>query len=198
MLIDEIDAITSKTENLKKETKPCIVNQLITCMDEQYRLNIPVDHDAGSGSANCIAGYVLVIGATNRPDALDPALRQWFDRDIVIDAPDVVERCYILRVLLRNLKVEVGFNHMTIAACTPGFVGGDLVTLVKKAGIHAVNRIVGMRSNELPNEQKVGVQCKDYCKQPIFDGEMENLSLTMEDFVVILFFYFLQVYPITC
>lgn len=177
IFIDEIDAMTSTTESLQKKTEPCIVEKLIAFMDGACRLNKPLNHDAG---------HVLVIGATNRPDALDPALRQRFDREIVIDVPSDYARGLILKILTRDLKLEAGFDHDKIGRCTLGFVGRDLVALVKKAGTLAINRIMKTREDKLNQEHRSMVQFKDHWRQPFSTDEMENLSITMADFVVIL------------
>ncbi|KAF3627740.1 hypothetical protein FXO37_29713 [Capsicum annuum] len=88
VFIDEIDAIASKTENLQKEMEQHIVTQLLKCMDESYRVVKPNDaeesalpsdkrnSEAKLDGSNSGPGYVLVIGATNRPDAIDPTLRR--------------------------------------------------------------------------------------------------------------------------
>ncbi|CAL5379070.1 unnamed protein product [Camellia sinensis] len=75
VFIDKIDAIASKRENLRREMERRIVTQLMTCMDESHRLVQPVDVDPNAESSNSRLGYVLVIGATNRPDVVDPTLR---------------------------------------------------------------------------------------------------------------------------
>ncbi|KAH6804893.1 cell division cycle 48C [Perilla frutescens var. frutescens] len=147
VFIDEIDAIASKRENLQREMERRIVTQLMTCMDESHRLVKPVDDDAG---------YVLVIGATNRPDAVDPALRRpgRFDREIVLGVPDEVARVEILSVLTSNLKVEGAFDLVKIARSTPGFVGADLAALANKAGNLAMKRIIDKRKAEMSTEQQ--------------------------------------------
>ncbi|GMH13740.1 hypothetical protein Nepgr_015581 [Nepenthes gracilis] len=73
VFIDEIDAIASKRENLQREMEGRIVTQLMTCMDESHRF---VQGNVDSENTESRPGYVLVIGATNRPDAVDPALRR--------------------------------------------------------------------------------------------------------------------------
>ena len=117
VFIDEIDAIASKRENLQSETERRIVTQLMTCMDESHRLVQPVNVDPNAESSNIRPGYVLVIGATNRPDAVDPALRRpgRFDREIVLDVPSENARVEILSILTRNLRVEGAFDLVKIA-----------------------------------------------------------------------------------
>ncbi|KAH6763581.1 cell division cycle 48C [Perilla frutescens var. hirtella] len=172
VFIDEIDLIASN-----------IVKQLMDCMGESYRLIKPVNDDAGSKSSNSKPGYVLVIGAASRPDAVDPALRRLFDREIALGVPDENARLEILSVLTCNFKVEVGFDLAKIARCTTGFVGGDLAALAKKAGVLAVNRIMDKRRVKLSKEQKDKAQCDDYRRHPFSDEEMKNLSISMADFV---------------
>lgn len=87
VFIDEIDAITPKRETAQREMERRIVAQLLTCMDELSQPLALVDMDSKSESkAPKRPGHVIVIGATNRPDALDPALRRAgrFDREIAL------------------------------------------------------------------------------------------------------------------
>ena len=171
VFIDEIDALTSETDSLLQ----CPVKYLIACMDLE-RSNI------GPGS------YVLTIGATNKPNALDLALRQRFDREFVLDVPRENERHDILSVLTRNHKVEVCFDIRKLARWTQGFVAGDLAELVNKARVGALNDAIGSRAHEM--SFKDGYEA--YGK-PFSDEELEGLRLTLFNFYVILFFYSLQI-----
>lgn len=85
---------------------------------------------------------VLVLGATNRPDALDPALRRAgrFDREVSLGIPDREARAGILAVLTSKLALGSDVSLTRIAALTPGFVGADLVALIREAAMAAVNR----------------------------------------------------------
>ncbi|KAL0358667.1 UNVERIFIED_CONTAM: Cell division control protein 48C [Sesamum angustifolium] len=161
-----------------------IVTQLMTCMDESHRLVKPNDENADSESSNCRPGYVLVIGATNRPDAVDPALRRpgRFDREIVLGVPDECARVQILSVLTCNLKVEGAFDLVKIARSTPGFVGADLAALANKAGNLAMKRIIDKRKVELSKESEDRDCSEDWWRQPWSHEEMERLSITMADF----------------
>jgi SpoVK/Ycf46/Vps4 family AAA+-type ATPase len=88
---------------------------------------------------------VIVIGATNRPDGIDPALRRAgrFDREISLGIPDEAARARILKTMSATMTLSGGFNFDLIARKTPGFVGADLRSLAKEAAVIAVNRIFG-------------------------------------------------------
>ncbi|XP_072171782.1 nuclear valosin-containing protein-like [Diadema setosum] len=127
LFIDEIDAITPKRETAQREMERRIVAQLLACMD-----------DLNNGTA-----HVMVIGATNRVDSLDPALRRAgrFDREISLGIPDESARTRILQVLCRNLRLAEEFSFKTLSSLTPGYVGADLRALCREAAMCAVNRI---------------------------------------------------------
>ncbi|KAH0451603.1 hypothetical protein IEQ34_018902 [Dendrobium chrysotoxum] len=181
VFIDEIDAIASKRENLQREMERRIVTQLMTCMDESHQILREIDSDSGPKAyekiTNRMSGYVLVIGATNRPDAVDQALRRpgRFDREIALGVPNENARAEILSVLTRNLRIEGKFDCFMIARFTPGFVGADLAALVNKAGNLAMKRIVDKRRLQLKENV-------DWWRHPWSPEEIENLSITMLDF----------------
>ncbi|KAI0667926.1 AAA-domain-containing protein [Trametes maxima] len=130
LFIDEIDAITPKRESAQREMERRIVAQFLTCMDDmswEKNDNKPV----------------LVIGATNRPDSLDAALRRAgrFDHEISMGVPDEEARAQILRVQSAKLRLEGNFDYIALAKATPGYVGADLAALTGAAGIIAVKRI---------------------------------------------------------
>ncbi|ORY01028.1 AAA-domain-containing protein [Basidiobolus meristosporus CBS 931.73] len=87
-------------------------------------------------------GKLVVIGATNRPNAIDPALRRpgRFDREVAIDVPSEDARLRIIEGLMRNVPVSDDVNFKTIATMTSGFVGADLSSLTREAVMHAVHR----------------------------------------------------------
>ncbi|CAI9279351.1 unnamed protein product [Lactuca saligna] len=137
VFIDEIDAIASKRENHQTKMESRIVTQLLACMDQSHR-----------GEKQ---GYVLVIGATNRPDVLDPALRRTgrFDREIALGVPDEKGRFQILKVLTRELRVSGDLDLVKVSRATSGFVGADLEGLVTEAGSLAMARVIDERELEL-------------------------------------------------
>ncbi|ETM53325.1 hypothetical protein L914_03191, partial [Phytophthora nicotianae] len=130
IFIDEIDAITPKRETSARGMEKRIVAQLLTSTD-----SLSLENTGGKP--------VILIGATNRPDALDSALRRAgrFDREICLGIPDEEAREKILRVLARKMTLEGDFDFPALARRTPGYVGADLVSLTKEAAVGAVNRI---------------------------------------------------------
>ncbi|CAG8541973.1 15005_t:CDS:10 [Acaulospora colombiana] len=133
IFIDEIDAITPKRETAQREMERRIVAQLLTCMDGIADLSWEKTDNRP----------ILIIGATNRPDSLDPALRRAgrFDREISMGVPDEQAREKILKVIASRLKLSGDFNYKTLAKLTPGYVGADLNALTTAAGVLAVKRI---------------------------------------------------------
>ncbi|XP_030507431.2 cell division control protein 48 homolog C [Cannabis sativa] len=180
VFIDEIDAIASKRENLQREMERRIVTQLMTCMDESHRLVKPTDDSADSQSH----GFVLVIGATNRPDAVDSALRRpgRFDREIALGVPDENARAEILSVLAKDLRVEGSLDLFKIARATPGFVGADLYALANKAGNLAMKRFLDERKSKLTRNCIDEEYNEGWWKEPWLPEEMERLNITMADF----------------
>jgi len=140
VFIDEIDSITPKRENTQGEAEKRLVAQLLTLMDGlQARANL------------------VVIAATNRPDAIDEALRRpgRFDREIVVGVPDDNGRREILAIHTRGMPLGDGVDLMELARSTHGFVGADLAALTREAAIEAVRRImpkIDLDAREIPPE----------------------------------------------
>ena len=151
IFIDELDAIAPKREETNGEVERRTVAQLLTLMD-------------GLKSR----GQVVVIGATNRPDSLDPALRRpgRFDREIEIGVPDAEERQEVLEIHTRNMPLAEDVNLEKIASNTHGFVGADLESLCKEAAMRVVRRILPEIQNdeEIPEEvlKKIVVTGNDF------------------------------------
>ncbi|XP_053768501.1 nuclear valosin-containing protein-like [Desmodus rotundus] len=155
LFIDEIDAITPKREVASKDMERRIVAQLLTCMD-----------DLNSVAATA---RVLVIGATNRPDSLDPALRRAgrFDREICLGIPDEASRERILQTLCRKLRLPGMSDFRHLAHLTPGFVGADLMALCREAAVCAVNRVL-MQLQDAPRSDP------ERQGQPLEGGQEES------------------------
>ncbi len=127
ILIDEIDSIAPKREEVTGEVERRVVAQMLALMD-------------GMESR----GKVVVIGATNRPDSLDPALRRpgRFDREIEIGVPNRQSRLEILQIHIRGMPLSKDVNQEKLADVTHGFVGADLAALAREAGMRALRRIL--------------------------------------------------------
>jgi transitional endoplasmic reticulum ATPase len=127
IFIDEIDSIAPKREEVTGEVERRIVAQLLAVMD-------------GLESR----GKVVVIGATNRPDALDPALRRpgRFDREIEIGVPNRESRLEVLQIHARGMPLAEDVDLEKLADITHGFVGADIAALAREAGMRALRRIV--------------------------------------------------------
>jgi transitional endoplasmic reticulum ATPase len=127
IFIDEIDSIAPKRTQVPGEAEKRLVAQLLTLMDGlEKRAN------------------VVVIAATNRPDAIDEALRRpgRFDREIVIGVPDQRGRREILAIHTRGMPLESAVDLDELARVTHGFVGADIAALAREAAIEAVRRIM--------------------------------------------------------
>ncbi|XP_034480626.1 protein mac-1 isoform X2 [Drosophila innubila] len=128
LFIDEIDAIAGNRQWAAKDMERRIVSQLITSLDQLQAVEF--------------GQSVVVIGATTRPDTLDPGLRRVgrFDHEIAIHIPSRKERREILRIQCEGLSIDPKLNYDKIAELTPGYVGADLLALVSRAATIAVKR----------------------------------------------------------
>ena len=123
LFIDEIDSIAPKREKTNGEVERRIVSQLLTLMDGLKTRS-----------------HVIVMGATNRPNSIDPALRRFgrFDREIDIGVPDEVGRLEVLRIHTRNMKLDDAVDLEVVAQDTHGYVGADLAALCTEAALQCI------------------------------------------------------------
>ncbi|MCL5022583.1 MAG: AAA family ATPase [Nitrospirae bacterium] len=155
VFIDEIDAIAPRRADVLGDVEKRVVAQLLALMDGMIS-----------------RGHVIVIGATNIPETIDPALRRpgRFDREIVIPVPNAEGRAAILRVHSRRMPLSRDVDLERLAQVTHGFVGADLEALCREAGMVALRRYLSLRA----------------------DGDLESLhasetpQITMEDFLAAL------------
>ena len=153
VFIDEIDSIAPKRGQVSGEAEKRLVAQLLTLMDGlEARANI------------------VVIAATNRPEALDEALRRpgRFDREIVVGVPDDRGRREILGIHTRGMPLAENVDLNELARTTYGFVGADLAALTREAAIEAVRRLMpqlNLEDRSIPPEV------------------LDTLSVTREDFL---------------
>jgi len=153
IFIDEIDAIAPKRSEVTGEVEKRVVAQLLALMD-------------GLESR----GQVIVIGATNRPNALDPALRRpgRFDREIEIGIPDRNARREILQIHTRGMPLAEDVDLDRLAEITKGYTGADLAALCREAAMKAIRRI-------LPSI--------DFSEERIPPEILDKLVVTMKDFL---------------
>jgi transitional endoplasmic reticulum ATPase len=156
IFIDEIDAIAPKREEVTGEVEKRVVAQLLTLMDGLQE-----------------RGRVVVIGATNRPNAVDPALRRpgRFDREIEIPPPDKRARKAILEVHTRNVPLAEDVDLEKIAEMTHGYTGADLAALVKEAAMNALRRFLKEKGLDLTKVDKIPA------------SELEKLKVSFRDFL---------------
>ncbi|HDN62994.1 AAA family ATPase [Candidatus Bathyarchaeota archaeon] len=153
IFIDELDAIAPKREEVTGEVERRVVAQLLALMDGL------------SGRGN-----LIVIGATNRPDALDPALRRpgRFDREIEIGVPDKKGRLEILQIHTRGMPLAKDVDLKRLAEMTHGYTGADLAALCRETAMKALRRY-------LPEI--------DLEEERIPPSVLEKMEIRMEDFL---------------
>ncbi|HEX7736559.1 MAG TPA: AAA family ATPase [Ktedonobacteraceae bacterium] len=127
IFIDEIDALAPRRAESGSEAERRVVGQLLTLMDGKEG-----------------RGQVVIIGATNQPNALDPALRRpgRFDREISLRVPDAIGRKEILQIHSQDAALAGDIDFARLAHLTPGFVGADLEALCREAAMIALRRVL--------------------------------------------------------
>ncbi|RMW37789.1 MAG: AAA family ATPase [Nitrosopumilus sp.] len=154
IFVDEIDSIAPKREEVTGEVERRVVSQMLSLMDGLEA-----------------RGKVIVISATNRPNAIDPALRRpgRFDREIEIKVPDKKGRKDILAIHSRNMPLSDDVNIDKISAISHGYVGADLEYLCKEAAMKCLRRllpILNLEEEKIPPEtlDKLIVNHEDFQK----------------------------------
>ncbi|CAD6516974.1 Cell division cycle protein 48 homolog AF_1297 [metagenome] len=154
IFVDEIDSIAPKREEVTGEVERRVVSQMLSLMDGLEA-----------------RGKVIVIAATNRPNAIDPALRRpgRFDREIEIKVPDKKGRKDILAIHSRNMPLSDDVNVEKISSVSHGYVGADLEYLCKEAAMKCLRRLLpelNMEEEKLPPEtlDKLIVNNEDFQK----------------------------------
>ena len=173
VFIDEIDSIAPKRQNVHGEAEKRLVAQLLTLMDG---LNTRAN--------------VVIIAATNRPDAIDEALRRpgRFDREIVIGVPDDSGRREILGIHTRGMPLGPEVDLKELARTTHGFVGADIAALAREAAIEAVRRLmpeIDLEARTIAPEvlEKLSVERDDFIEalKRIQPSAMREVMVEMPD-----------------
>lgn len=163
IFIDEIDSIAPKRQNVTGEVERRIVAQLLTMMDGLEE-----------------RGEVIIIGATNRVDAIDPALRRpgRFDREIEIGVPDADDRLEILQIHTRGVPLQEDVTPEFLAYLakhTQAFVGADLLALVQEAAMKSLRRAlpdIELDDDEIPQKT---LEAITVCKED-FEGALREIE----------------------
>ncbi|QMU56207.1 MAG: AAA family ATPase [Candidatus Mycalebacterium zealandia] len=157
VFLDELDAIAPHRDKVAGEVEKRVVAQLLTMMDGLEK-----------------KGNVIVIGATNLPDLIDPALRRAgrFDREILLDVPDSLSRIEILKIHCEAMPLSKDVDFQRIAELTNGFTGADIEMLCKEAGLKALGGF-------LEEFDGNGYETKTAKKNKKKNGE---ISVSMENF----------------
>lgn len=140
IFIDEIDSIAPKRDKANGEVERRIVSQLLTLMDGLKARS-----------------SVIVIGATNRPNTIDPALRRFgrFDREIDIGIPDMTGRLEMLRIHTKNMKLDKDVELEQLAQETHGYVGADMAALCTEAALNCIREkmeLIDIDDDSIPAE----------------------------------------------
>jgi transitional endoplasmic reticulum ATPase len=152
IFIDELDAIAPKREEVTGEVERRVVAQLLSLMD-----------------GISTRGNIIVIGATNRPNAIDPALRRpgRFDREIEIGVPDRQGRLEILQIHTRNMPLAKDVDLKQLAEMTHGYTGADIAALCREAAMKALRRYlpeINVEEERIPPHilEKMEVKMSDF------------------------------------
>jgi ribosome biogenesis ATPase len=189
IFLDELDAIAPKRNDggSGRGMEKRMVAQLLTSMDSLdpkfNRSNAPV----------------IVLGATNRSDSIDPALRRAgrFDREILLGVPDEEARLGIIKTMTKGMKLSGDFDYKVLARKTPGYVGADVRSLTKEAAVLAINRIFKDVLKEQNSQDLMAIEGSENndnddstfsrdisaAISPLTMEQMEPLMITMDDFL---------------
>ncbi len=173
IFLDEIDALAPKREQVIGDVEKRVITQLLALMDGIVE-----------------RGDVIIIAATNMPDVLEPALRRpgRLDREIMIPVPNVNGRKEILEIHTRNMPLDKDVNLNQIAEMTHGFVGADLASLCREAGMHCFRRIIKEVESNTINHFEIKVNMEDFLKSfkevepsALREYAMESSNIEMSD-----------------
>jgi len=169
IFIDEIDAIAPKREEAYGDVEKRVVAQLLALMD---------------GLTD--RGNVIVLGATNRPDSVDPALRRpgRFDREMEVSVPNADGRLEILQIHTRGMPIAEGVNLKILASELHGYTGADIKSLCREAAMKSIRRYlpkIDLETEKIPSEilQSMEIQLIDF-----YDAMHEVVPTAMREFYV--------------
>ena len=169
IFIDEIDAIAPKREEVYGDVEKRVVAQLLALMDGLTE-----------------RGNVIVLGASNRPDSVDPALRRpgRFDREMVISVPNADGRLEILQIHTRGMPLAADIDLKNFADDLHGYTGADIKSLCRESAIKAIRRYlpeIDLENERIPSKilQSMEIKLRDF-----YDATLEIVPTAMREFYV--------------
>ncbi len=169
IFIDEIDAIAPKREEVYGDVEKRVVGQLLALMDGLNE-----------------RGNVIVLGASNRPDSVDPALRRpgRFDREMVISVPNADGRLEILQIHTRGMPLATDIDLKNLANDLHGYTGADIKSLCRESAIKAIRRYlpeIDLENERIPSKilQSMEIKLRDF-----YDAMLEVVPTAMREFYV--------------
>jgi len=169
IFIDEIDAIAPKREEVYGDVEKRVVAQLLALMDGLTE-----------------RGNVIVLGASNRPDSVDPALRRpgRFDREMVISVPNADGRLEILQIHTRGMPLAADIDLKNFANDLHGYTGADIKSLCRESAIKAIRRYlpeIDLENERIPSKilQSMEIKLRDF-----YDAAQEIVPTAMREFYV--------------
>jgi len=169
IFIDEIDAIAPKREEVYGDVEKRVVAQLLALMDGLTE-----------------RGNVIVLGASNRPDSVDPALRRpgRFDREVEISVPNTDGRLEVLQIHTRGMPLATDIDLINLANELHGYTGADIKSLCRESAIKAIRRYlpeIDLESERIPSKilQSMEIKSRDF-----YDARLEVIPTAMREFYV--------------
>jgi len=169
IFIDELDAIAPKREEVYGDVEKRVVAQLLALMDGLTE-----------------RGNVIVLGASNRPDSLDPALRRpgRFDRELEISVPNADGRLEILQIHTRGMPLAADIDLKNFASDLHGYTGADIKSLCRESAIKAIRRYlpeIDLENERIPSKilQSMEIKLRDF-----YDATLEVIPTAMRQFYV--------------
>jgi len=169
IFIDEIDAIAPKREEVYGDVEKRVVAQLLALMDGLTE-----------------RGNVIVLGASNRPDSVDPALRRpgRFDREVEISVPNTDGRLEVLQIHTRGMPLATDIDLKNFASELHGYTGADIKSLCRESAIKAIRRYlpeIDLESERIPSKilQSMEIKSRDF-----YDARLEVIPTAMREFYV--------------
>ena len=169
IFIDEIDAIAPKREEVYGDVEKRVVAQLLALMDGLTE-----------------RGNVIVLGASNRPDSVDPALRRpgRFDREVEISVPNTDGRLEVLQIHTRGMPLAADIDLLNLANELHGYTGADIKSLCRESAIKAIRRYlpeIDLENERIPSKilQSMEIKARDF-----YDATLEVIPTAMREFYV--------------